>query len=134
MKQRRWPGLIAALHISGCATLQNDLAPVRDAWLGATYEEVVTRWGTPARSTSFSDGRLVYTWASQGVAQRGSIWPSIGLSAGSGFGVGIGVGVTAGASREVTVSCERTLIFKDGLVAEQTWQGPDDFCSTFRRR
>jgi hypothetical protein len=118
--------------MSGCALLQNDMAPVRNAWLGATYEEVVTRWGTPARSTSFYDGRLVHTWVSQGAVPRGSLWPSIGIFGGS--GIGIGVGVSAGAGRDVTASCERTLIFKDGLVTEQTWQGAADFCSAFRRQ
>jgi len=120
--------------LAGCALWPSETASVRDAWLGATYEEVVTRWGTPVRSTSFNDGRLVYTWVSQGVVSRGSVWPSIGVSGGSGFGIGIGVGVTAGASREVTASCERTLIFRDGLVAQQTWLGPEDLCSTFRRQ
>mgnify|MGYP007062753302 FL=1 len=85
------------------------------------------------RSTSFSDGRLVYTWYSEGMVPRSSVWPSIGVSAGSGMGVGIGVGVSAGASRDVQVSCERTLIFKDRRVVDQTWQGPADFCSAFRR-
>ena len=122
-----------ALQLAGCATLQEDYTEVRNGWLGATYEEVVTRWGTPVRSTSFNDGRQVYTWVSEGSAPRSSVWPSIGIGGGSGIGVGVGVGVIAGASRDVTVSCERTLIFKSGRVAEQTWQGPADFCSTFRR-
>lgn len=124
----------AVLQLVGCASLQSDLAPVRDSWLGATYEDVVSRWGTPVRSTSFNDGRHVYTWVSQGVVPRRSIWPSIGFSGGSGFGIGLGVGVTAGPSHEVSASCERTLIFKDGLVTEQTWQGPADFCSAFKRK
>ncbi len=123
--------LAATLIIAGCAATNG--GTVRDAWLGATYEEVVTRWGTPVRSTAFNDGRQVYTWHSDGVVPRSSVWPSIGVSAGSGMAVGIGVGVTAGASREVPVSCERTLIFRQGRVVEQTWQGPADFCGTFRR-
>ena len=125
--------LAAALHVAGCASLPSEMAPVRDAWLGATYEEVVARWGTPVRSTSFNDGRFVYTWRSEGTAPRSSVWPSIGISGGSGIGIGVGVGVAAGASHDVPVNCERTLIFKDGRVVEQTWHGPADFCSTFRR-
>ena len=126
-------GLLATAVLGGCASLGGDLAGVRDAWQGATYEEVVTRWGTPVRSTSFNDGRMVYTWVSHGTASRGSVWPSIGIGGGSGIGVGVGVGVTAGASRDVSVSCERTLIFRNGRVTEQTWQGPVDFCSEFKR-
>jgi hypothetical protein len=113
--------------------LSGDYATTREAWLGATYEEVVTAWGAPTRGTALNDGRLVYTWYSQGTAGRTSVWPSISVGAGSGYGVGVGVGVTAGTSRDVTVSCERTLIFRDGRVAEQTWRGPGDFCATFRR-
>jgi hypothetical protein len=111
--------------------------PVRNAWLGASYEEVVSRWGTPVRSTSLgggdSNGRLAYTWFSEGTAPRSSVWPSIGVSAGSGMGVGIGVGVTSGPSRDVPVTCERTLIFRDGRVVDQLWNGPADYCGTFRR-
>jgi hypothetical protein len=123
----------AALHCAGCVTTRADIAPVRDAWLGAGYEEVVTRWGPPVRSTSFNDGRLIYTWFSEGVTARGSIRPSVGVSAGSGMGVGFGIGMTSGASRDAYVTCERTLIFKEGRVADQSWFGPADFCATFRR-
>lgn len=126
--------LIATLQLTGCATTSSGVTPLRNAWLGASYEEVVARWGTPVRSTSFNDGRLIYTWFSEGTAARGSIWPSIGVSAGSGSGVGIGVGVTSGPSRETYVSCERTLIFQDGRVVDQSWFGPADFCATFQRK
>ncbi|HTD91299.1 MAG TPA: hypothetical protein VK663_11595 [Burkholderiales bacterium] len=121
------------LQLTGCATTSGDITAVHKAWLGASYDEVVARWGTPVRSTSFNDGRSVYTWFSEGTAPRGSIWPSIGVSAGSGSGLGIGIGVAAGPSRDVRVICERTLIFKDGQVVDQTWHGPVDFCGTFRR-
>jgi hypothetical protein len=123
----------ATLLLAGCALWSSGNTAARDTWQGASYEEVVARWGAPVRSTSFNDGRLVYTWFSAGVAQRSPVWPSIGVSAGSGMGVGIGVGVSAGASREVPVSCERTLIFRDYRVVEQSWQGPADFCGEFRR-
>jgi hypothetical protein len=127
------PAAAASLLLCGCAALNGGIAPVRDAWQGASYEEVVARWGTPVRSTALNDGRLVYTWLSEGVASRSSLWPSIGVSAGSGMGVGIGVGFGTGASREVAVTCERTLIFQEGRVVNQTWHGPTDFCGTFRR-
>ncbi len=123
----------AALHLAGCATTRTDITPVRNAWLGASYEEVVTRWGTPVRSTSFDDGRLIYTWFSEGHAPRGAMWPSIGVSAGSGMGVGIGIGIGAAPARDAYVTCERTLIFREGRVIDQSWFGPADFCATFRR-
>ncbi len=125
--------LATGLLLMGCATTSVDIAPVRNAWMGASYEDVVSRWGTPVRSTSFNDGRFVYTWINEGVAPRSAIWPSIGVSAGSGMGVGIGVGVTSAPGRDAQVTCERTLIFRDGRVVDQTWYGPADFCATFRR-
>ncbi len=125
--------LVAAPQLTSCATTRTDITPVRNAWLGASYEEVVSRWGTPVRSTSFDDGRLIYTWFSEGAAPRTSLWPSIGVSAGSGMGVGIGIGVTSGPSRDAYVTCERTLIFRDGRVVDQSWFGSADFCGTFRR-
>ncbi len=125
---------IAALLLAGCATLRTDITPVRNAWLGASYEEVVTRWGTPVRSTSFDDGRLIYTWFSEASSSRGSMRPSFGISVGSGMGVGIGIGMPSGASSESYVTCERTLIFKDRRVVDQTWLGSADFCATFRRQ
>ena len=123
--------LVAVWQVAGCATV--DISPVRQAWLGASYEEVVSRWGTPVRSTSFNDGRQVYTWLTEGLTTRGAARPTIGISAGSGMGVGIGIGVSADSVRDVPVTCERTLIFRDVRVIDQTWFGPADFCSTFRR-
>jgi hypothetical protein len=121
------------LQLSGCATPHHDISPVRNAWLGASYDEVVAKWGAPVRSASFSDGRLIYTWFSEGLVPRSSMRPSIGVSAGSGMGVGIGIGVTAGAGREAYVTCERTLTFSEARVTDQSWFGPADFCGTFRR-
>jgi hypothetical protein len=68
---------------------------------------------------------------SEGVVSRGTLWPSIGIFGGSG-GVGLGTGVTMGPGGEFT-RCERTLVFKDGRVVEQNWQGSAEYCSTFRR-
>jgi hypothetical protein len=123
----------AVLQLYGCATPRADITLVRNAWLGASYEEVVSRWGTPVRSTSFNDGRLIYTWFTEATSPRSSVLPSIGVSAGSGMGVGIGIGMSSGAQRDAYVTCERTLIFKDGRVVDQSWFGPADFCGTFRR-
>ena len=123
--------LAATLSLAGCAT---GTTSARESWQGATYDDAVTHWGTPVRSTSLSDGRMAYTWHSEGNVSRASVWPTVGISAGSGVGVGVGVGVGAGASREVRATCERTLIFKDGRVTDQTWEGPADFCYQFRKR
>jgi hypothetical protein len=127
----------ATLQLAGCATPYNQVEPAENAWLGASYEEVVTRWGTPVRSTSFNDGRQVYTWVTEGVVPARVLWPSMGIHGASGRGVGVGIGIGVGAGhysyRDVPVTCERTLIFKDGHVAQQTWIGPADFCNVFRR-
>ncbi|TMG94396.1 MAG: hypothetical protein E6H72_02665 [Betaproteobacteria bacterium] len=119
--------------LAGCATSGGELTEARDSWDGATYDEVVLRWGTPARSTKLSDGRDVYTWVSESVGSRGSVHPSIGISAGSGGGIGIGTGIMFGSGGGEPVRCERTLIFKAGRVDEQTWEGPAGYCRSFGR-
>ena len=124
---------LIVLFLAGCASPGGELAEARDSWDGATYDEVVLRWGTPARSTKLTDGSNVYTWISEGVGTRGSVSPSIGIGIGSGGGVGIGTGVMFGSAGGAPVRCERTLIFREGRVAEQTWQGPQEYCNTFRR-
>ena len=124
---------LIAVVLAGCATFKSDLAEAQDSWLDATYDEVVLRWGTPARSTRLNDGRYAYTWVSDGVIGRGGIRPSIGISGGSGGGIGIGTGVMFGASGDQPARCERTLFFKDGRVDEHNWQGPADYCRTFAR-
>ena len=119
--------------LAGCAAPGAELTEARDSWDGATYDEVVLRWGTPARSTKLSDGRDVYTWVSESVGSRGSVHPSIGISAGSGGGIGIGTGIMFGSGGGEPVRCERTLIFKAGRVDEQTWEGPAGYCRSFGR-
>lgn len=119
------------LVLAGCAS-SGAVAP-QSGWDGASYDEVVRAWGTPARSTKLTDGSNVYTWVSEGVGTRGRVSPSIGIGVGSGGGVGIGTGVMFGSGGGEPVRCERTLIFRQGRVAEQNWQGPADYCDTFRR-
>jgi hypothetical protein len=104
-------------------------------WSGATYDEVVRAWGAPARSTKLTDGSNVYTWVSEGAGTRGGkVSPSIGIGIGSGGGgVGIGTGVMFGSGGGEPVRCERTLIFREGRVAEQNWQGPAEYCGSFHR-
>ena len=118
--------------LAGCATAGGELIEARDSWQGASYDEVVVRWGTPVRSTKLTDGRDVYTWTSESSISRGGVSPSIGIGAGSG-GVSIGTGVMFRSGGGEPVRCERTLIFKDGRVADQTWLGPPEYCKEFRR-
>ena len=121
------------LILAGCAsTPPGDVTAARASWQGATYDEVVRSWGVPVRSTKLQDGRDVYTWVSETVAPRATFWPSFGIFGGSG-GVGFGTGVAVGPGGGELERCERTLIFQNGRVVEQTWVGPSDFCSSFRR-
>jgi hypothetical protein len=124
--------LIAVL-LAGCATSGGGITEARDSWDGAAYDEVVLSWGTPVRSTKLNDGRNVYTWVSDGTASRGRVYPSIGISGGSGGGIGIGTGIVFGSGGGEPARCERTLIFKDGRVDEQNWQGPAEYCKSFGR-
>ncbi|HET7764659.1 MAG TPA: hypothetical protein VFK92_06170 [Burkholderiales bacterium] len=123
---------LVVLLLAGCAASGPAGAP-ESGWNGASYDDVVRAWGTPARSTKLTDGADVYTWVSEGVGTRGRVSPSIGIGMSSGGGVGIGTGVTFGAGGGEPVRCERTLIFREGRVVEQKWQGPPDYCDTFRR-
>jgi hypothetical protein len=118
--------------LAGCATPGGELTEARGSWDGATYDEVVLRWGTPARSTKLTDGRNVYTWISDSVGSRGSVSPSVGIGFGTG-GMSIGTGVMFGSGGGEPVRCERTLIFKAGRVDEQNWQGPAEYCRSFGR-
>ena len=43
------------------------------------------------------------------------------------------LGVTVMPGSAEYARCERTLVFRDGRVGEQTWQGSPEYCSTFRR-
>jgi hypothetical protein len=120
------------LVLAACAAPGDSVVP-DSGWNGASYDEVVRAWGTPARSTKLSDGSNVYTWVSEGVGTRGRVSPSVGIGVSSGGGVGIGTGVMFGSSGGEPVRCERTLIFREGRVAEQNWQGPAEYCGTFKR-
>lgn len=123
---------LIAFLLAACAA-PGDTAGPDTGWSGASYDDVVRAWGTPARSTKLSDGANVYTWVSEGVGTRGRVSPTVGIGVSSGGGVGIGTGVMFGSSGGEPVRCERTLIFREGRVAEQNWQGPAEYCSTFRR-
>jgi hypothetical protein len=120
--------------LAGCAASGGGITEARSSWDGATYDEVVLRWGTPARSTKLTDGRDVYTWVSDSVGSRGSSAVGFGVGGGGGGGgVGIGTGIMFGSGGGEPVRCERTLIFKEGRVDEQNWQGPAQYCNSFGR-
>ena len=123
--------------LAACATAQ-DVDRAKDSWMGATYEDVLRAWGAPAASTQTNDGRYWYTWITQSAVQPGS---SVGFSIG-GFGIGGGgrtaTGVGVGTSVPIGAppppeSCQRTLIFQNGVVVDQSWQGPPSMCADFKR-
>ena len=122
--------------LAGCASAPRgtgDIGAARASWQGAAYEDVVRSWGAPARSTKLPDGRDAHTWVSETVASRTAIWPSLGIFGGSG-GVGVGTGITFGGPAYGELHrCERTLFFDNARVVDQSWQGPADFCASFRR-
>ena len=131
----RITALALALWLAGCASTSppGDIPAARSSWQGAAYEDVVRSWGAPARSTKLPDGRDAYTWVSESVASRPAFFPSLGIFGGSG-GVGFGTGVTMGPGYGGEFQrCERTLFFENGRVVDQTWQGPADYCSSYRR-
>jgi hypothetical protein len=132
----RWPALLAAAVLAcGCASVEQEFTQVKDAWQGAAYDEVVQRWGAPARSATLSDGRQTHTWISQEAPVSGG-GPSVGVgvfggSGGGGIGVGIGFPFGMSVNR---ASCERTLTFEDDAVVDQAWTGDPGYCSFFKRK
>jgi hypothetical protein len=116
------------VFLAACAGLVTDMDGARNSWQGMPYQDVVSQWGQPTSSAKDKNGRDTHTWVSEGQLSR--LVPSIGIFVGSGSGVGAEVTPQAtGPLRR----CERTLAFQDGRVVEQTWQGDDNYCSTFVR-
>ena len=124
-----------AVLLAACATAQ-DVENAKSSWVGATYEDVLRAWGAPARSTNTADGRYWYTWETVSAVQPGSsVGFSIGgvrLGGGGATGVGVGTSVPVG-SPPPPESCQRTLIFQNGVVVDQSWQGPPSMCADFKR-
>ena len=124
-----------AVLLAACATVQ-DVENAKSSWVGATYEDVLRAWGAPARSTNTADGRYWYTWETVSVAQpSSSVGFSLGgmrIGGGGATGVGVGTSVPVG-SPPAPESCQRTLIFQNGVVVDQSWQGPPSMCADFKR-
>ena len=124
------------LLLAGCSTMtvEQELEQTKASWQDATYDEVVARWGPPARSAPLSDGRQTHTWTSQEAPVR-PYGPSIGVGVFGGSGGG-GVGVGVGFPFGMTVNpaaCERTLTFQEGKLVEQSWTGDPGYCRYFKR-
>jgi hypothetical protein len=118
---------LLALLLAGCASIDK----VKASWQGAHYDEVITRWGAPYRSTKLADGSPVHTWVAEGGYSGGGA-SSIGIFGGSG-GSGIGGSFIFGGGGGEPQRCERTLVFRNDRVVDQTWLGEPTFCSQFRR-
>jgi hypothetical protein len=123
--------------LAGCATatVEQQLGEARQSWEGATYDEVVARWGPPARSAKLAEGAETHTWVSQETPVR-AYGPAVGVGvfggSGGGGGVGVGIGFPFGATVN-PAACERAMTFKDGRLAEQHWTGDPAFCRYFKR-
>jgi hypothetical protein len=97
--------------------MDSELTAARDSWRGATYDQVVATWGPPAQSAKDS-----HTWFSEDRV------PQAQRSGGGAGGVVFGGSPTDAAAR-----CERTLAFRDGRVAGESWTGSPEFCKRFAR-
>ena len=79
----------------GCShvTVEQEFDQAKSSWLGATYDEMVMRWGPPNRSATLSDGRQTHTWTSQeGPVRAGG--PSVGVGVFGGSGGRVVTGFT----------------------------------------
>ena len=121
--------------LAACATAP-DVDRANESWQGATYEDLLHAWGAPARSTTTADGRYWYTWVTESYAQpSSSVGIGVGgfrIGGGGGTSAGVGVGVPVG-SPQPPARCERTMVFQDGRVVDQFWQGPPSMCADLKR-
>lgn len=120
------------LLLAGCASFDPDA--VKQAWLGATYDEVVARWGQPASGERLPDGVEVRTWITEMAPLGGGTSLSIGgVTFGRGGGVGTGVSIPIGAPPD-PIRCERVLYFRDARVIDQQWTGTTEACRSVPAR
>ena len=125
-----------AVLLAACATAK-DVEDAQASWAGASLEDVMRAWGAPARSTKTPDGREWNTWVTESSPQPSS---SVGVGfggtriggGGGGVGVGVGMGIPVG-SPAPPEQCERTLVFENGRVVDQHWNGPPSMCADFKR-
>lgn len=123
------PRILLVLSVlCGCAGLPDDLASARHSWRGVAFEEVSARWGSPATTRTLPDGAQEHTWVSEAYQK---IRPSTGVVIGSGGAV-VGANVPFGNAGPA-VRCDRSLVFRGGVVEGGRWMGPYDYCNTFRR-
>lgn len=118
--------LLLTLLLAGCASIEK----AKNSWQGAHYDEVISRWGAPYRSTKLADGSPVHTWVAEG-GYSGGPASSVGVFGGSG-GIGVGTSILFGGGG-APQRCERTLVFRNDRVVDQTWIGEPSLCSTFSR-
>ena len=124
--------LLAIALLAGCATMA-DVEKAKGTWHGATYDDVVARWGVPSREASLADGSQVYSWASEGGGGMFS-GSSVGVFGGSGRGgVGISLPLPGMGGGGGPQTCDRSLTFKNGRVVDQIWLGSPNYCSIFGR-
>ena len=124
--------LLAVAALAACATTED----AKKSWSGATYDDFVRAWGTPARSGKLSDGADVHTWVSEAppTYRSGASVGIGGFGGRGGSGVGVGVGIPIGSGTPTPPArCERTLTFREGRLAEQNWIGPDEVCAEYTR-
>jgi len=123
--------------LAGCAAFGGGIEGAKSSWQDARHDEVVLQWGAPNRQTTLADGRQAHTWVAEG-GYGGSSSVSVGVFGGSGGrGAGVGVGTIfglPGMGGAEPQRCERTLIFENQRVVEQTWLGEPSFCSAFKKQ
>jgi hypothetical protein len=119
---------LLVLLLAGCASIDK----AKTSWQDAHYDDVLARWGAPSRSAAMAGGSQVHTWVTEGGYGGGPGPASVGVFGGSG-GVGVGTSIILGGGSVAPQRCERTLVFKNDRVVEQTWIGDASFCNQFRR-
>lgn len=131
MRAAGW--LLACALATGCAALQRDLEEEKATWQGASYDEVVARWGQPLSGDKLPSGLERRVWASESTPSPSGPAVDMGVFGGSGGGGGVGVGINLPIGSPSVVRCERMLYFRDGVVVDQEWNGPVSYCAGFRR-
>src|SRR5258706_5123673 len=124
-----------AVLLASCATAQ-EVEKAKSSGQGGRYEDVLRVWGAPARSTTTADGRDWHAWVTDSYPQaQSSVGVGLGgfrIGGGGGVGMGVGMGVPVG-SPEPPARCERTLVFDNGRVIDQSWAGPPSMCADLKR-